>query len=96
MTATISASELQQVVAALGDVTAALSADLENLPADQKVVLDAVQIAAMIDPALAPLVVIEPLAAAIVAWVVANNKQGEPGSQTPSISSKKGSDPWQT
>lgn len=95
MTVTVTVGELQQIVSGVNDATEALSADLTNLPADQAVILDGLKIAAMFDPELAPVVIIEPLAAAIVAYLIAKNTQGQPGSQTPIISSKKGSDPWE-
>lgn len=76
---TISVAELQAGASALSDVAFALSFKLANMPADQAVVLDALQIAALFDPALAPLVVIEPLAEALLAWVIANNQSTNPG-----------------
>jgi hypothetical protein len=83
VSAALNAASLQQGLAAAQDVIAALSAGLASLPADEAVLLDAVKLAALIDPALAPLAVALPIAEAVVAWVVANNRQGREGSQTP-------------
>lgn len=83
MALSVTPAELQSVVSALKDLTDALSADLTNLPADQTVVLDSLKLAAMFDPGLAPAVVLEPLAYAILVWVGANNEAGTPGSETP-------------
>lgn len=92
----ITIAELQSSASMLADIYAAFAAGLKSLPADQEVVLDAVKIAALVSPELAPLVVLEPLAEALLVWVIENNQSGTPGSQTPIISGKKGSDPWQT
>src|SRR5258708_2768609 len=83
MTAAISLDGLQQGLTAVQDVVAAISAGLTDIPADEAALLDVAKIAALIDPVLAPLVVVLPIAEAIVAWVIANNTQGRPGSQTP-------------
>ena len=74
---------LKQGVAAVGDIAAAIADGLTNIKADEAVLLDAAKIAAMVDPALAPLVVVLPIAEAIIAWIIANDTQGRPGSQTP-------------
>lgn len=83
MTISITAGGLKQGLTAVQDIIAALSAGLTDIPADEAVLLDAAKLAAMIDPALAPLIVVLPIAEAIVTWIVANNLQGRPGSQTP-------------
>ena len=68
------AADLRQGTTLLQDILAAYQAKFAGIPADEAVVADAVQIAAMIDPALAPAVMILPIAEALVAWVVANNR----------------------
>lgn len=75
--------ELQLFATTISDVMAAFSARLSDLPKDQAVILDGLTIAAMFDPTLAPIVVLEPIAFAFVVAFVANNLSGRPGSQTP-------------
>lgn len=81
--ALLTADGLQQGASAVGDIAAAIAGGLTNLSADEAVLMDAAKLAAMVDPALAPITVILPIAEAILAWVNANNTQGRPGSQTP-------------
>lgn len=73
------AADLQRGTSLLQDILAAYQAKFASIPADESVALDVVQIAAMIDPALAPAVMILPIAETIVAWVVANNESVGPG-----------------
>lgn len=71
------AGDLQQGASLLQDVIAAYQAHFASIAADEAVVADAVQIAAMIDPALAPAVMILPIAEALVAWVAANDQSAK-------------------
>lgn len=80
---TITAAQLQLGLGILQDLTTALSDKLANIPADEAVAADALQIAIMIDPALAPAAALLPVAEFLVEWILANNTQGRPGSQTP-------------
>jgi hypothetical protein len=96
MTVSLTAATLQQGLTALTDVVTALQDHLLNIDADEAVVSDGLAIATVFDPALIPFAMALPAAEFLVALLIANNTQGQPGSQTPSISGKKGSDPWET
>ncbi len=76
--ATAVAADLQRGTSLLQDILAAYQAKFASIPADETLALDVAQIAAMIDPALAPAVMILPIAEALVAWVAANNKSVGP------------------
>lgn len=75
------------------DFTAALEARLSSVDKDALAVEDVVAVAGDFGFAAAPIVIV-----AIKIGVLAydNSTQGRPGSQTPIISGKKGSDPWQS
>lgn len=83
----MNAGELKQGVALLRDASIALAAGLKNIPDDEAVAADTLQIAIAIDPALAPIAVLLPVAEFIVEWILANNTQGQPDSQTPMFGS---------
>jgi len=67
-------ADLQAGLQALGDAATALNAQLDNLPADEAVLADAVEIAGLIDPALIPFGVLLPVVEFLVIWLIANNK----------------------
>lgn len=83
MTASITAGELQSGLALLRDASIALLAGLKNLPADEAVVVDGLEIAAPFVPGLAPVILAAPAAEFVLNWIVANNTQGRPDSITP-------------
>lgn len=83
MSAAINVGELQAGLALLRDASIALLAGLKNLPADEAVIVDGLEIAAPFVPGLAPIIMAAPAAEFVIEWIVANNTQGQPGSQTP-------------
>ena len=70
----MTAAELTAGLSALSDLNTALTAQLANVPADEAVVGDAVEIAGLIDPASVPFEVLLPVAEFLVVWLIANNK----------------------
>jgi hypothetical protein len=70
----VTAAELQAGLQSLTDISTALSAQLSNLPADEAVLGDAIEIAGLIDPAIVPFEVLLPVAEFLIVWLVANNK----------------------
>ena len=66
--------DLQDGLMALKDVTAALYGQLDDIPADEAVLADAVEIAGLVDPAIVPFEVLLPVAEFLIVWLVANNK----------------------
>ena len=84
-------AQLQQGISAFQDLAQALSDKLENIPADEAVVSDAVQLAVALDPALWPIATMLPVAEFIVVWIAQNNTQGRPQSQTPMAGGPPGS-----
>ena len=70
----MTAAELQAGLQSLTDISTALSAQLSNLPADEAVLGDAIEIAGLIDPAIVPFEVLLPVAEFLIVWLVANNK----------------------
>jgi len=83
-------ADLQAGLQAFEDTTNALSAQLDNLPADEAVLADAVEIAGLIDPALIPFGVLLPVAEFLVIWLIANNKLHQQRMLPPDA---RGSDP---
>lgn len=83
MTVSLSASTLLQGLTALEDVITALDSHLLNVGADEQVVSDGLAIATVFDPALIPVAMALPAAEFLLALLIANNTQGQPGSQTP-------------
>ena len=86
----ITAAVLQQGLTALPDVIAALSGKLADIPADEAVLADAVDIAVMIDPELMPLEIALPVLEWLATWVAANAKPAPPVER----SEARGSNPW--
>jgi hypothetical protein len=77
------AAQLKQDISILQAAAAAISAGLTNIPDDEAVVADGLSIAAPFVPGLAIVIDLLPVAEFVAAWVVANNTQGQPGSETP-------------
>lgn len=83
--------ELQLGLTALSDAIAAAKARFADLPADEQLVVDGLEIASIAFPELAPFMVAVPVAELLVNWIVANNTQGQPGSETPIHDVSRGS-----
>ncbi len=58
----------------LSDLNTALTAQLSNIPADEAVLGDAVEIAGLIDPTIVPFEMLLPVVEFLVVWLIANNK----------------------
>jgi hypothetical protein len=74
---TITVGDLQKGLKVFSDVQTALTAKLTNLPADEAVLADAVEIAVAIDPALMPIEVAMPAALFLLSWLDANSKPSQ-------------------
>lgn len=75
--------EIKAGIAVVQAALTAMNSKLTDLPADQQFVLTSLTLAGMIDPELAPLAAVEPLAYALLVWIITHNTQGQPFSQTP-------------
>jgi hypothetical protein len=85
MPVTLTAGLVRTALSQIGDLSAALSARLTNIPDDEAVADDILTDIAMADPALAPAIALAealaPVVIEAVAWAVANNRSALPGAQ---------------
>ena len=88
----VNVAELKAGLTALPDIIGALNSGLSNLPQDELIFGDLLEIAALVDPAIVPFEILLPVAEFLVSWLIANNKIHQ---QAPLEGGKRGSDPWQ-
>lgn len=79
----ISVGELKAGLKGAQDLLAAFGDRFQDMSEDEKVFADAFALAEIVDPALIPFAAVAPVFEFALAWIVANNTQGRPGSQTP-------------
>lgn len=89
----VTAGALKQGLGLLQASALAVSEGLKNIPDDEEVVVDALALVMVIDPATAAVIIpaeyMLPLAVEVVEFVAERNTQGKPGSQTPDPKSGK-------
>ena len=70
----MTSAELIAGLQSLSAINTALVDQLSNVPADEAVLGDAVEIAGLIDPAIVPFEMLLPVVEFLVVWLIANNK----------------------